>query len=64
MLRHLAYAGGWKKFEPLWDFVIRIKRISSFLPLLEGILNAGEVEVQQEGIMKKQAHIFLNSLDS
>jgi radical SAM superfamily enzyme YgiQ (UPF0313 family) len=64
MLRHLAYAGGWKKFEPLWDFVIRIKRISSFLPLLEGILNAGEVEIQQEGIMRKQAHIFLNSLDS
>ena len=21
--RHLAYAGGWKKFEPLWDWVIR-----------------------------------------
>ena len=22
-LRHLLYAGGWKKFEPLWDTVIR-----------------------------------------
>ena len=39
-LRHLAYAGGWKKFEPLWDLVIRLKRVSNFLPLLEEILDA------------------------
>ena len=25
-LRHFAYAAGWKKFEPLWDLVIRAKR--------------------------------------
>jgi radical SAM superfamily enzyme YgiQ (UPF0313 family) len=37
-LRHLAYAGGWKKFEPIWDWVIRARRVSSFLPLLESIL--------------------------
>ena len=37
-LRHLAYAGGWKKFEPMWDWVIRLKRVTSFLPLLESIL--------------------------
>ncbi len=24
--RHVAYAGGWKKFEPAWDLVIRAKR--------------------------------------
>jgi radical SAM superfamily enzyme YgiQ (UPF0313 family) len=34
-LRHLAYAAGWKKFEPLWDWVIRARRVSNFLPLLE-----------------------------
>ena len=39
-LRHLAYTGGWKKFEPFWDLVIRLKRVTSFLPLLEGVLNA------------------------
>jgi radical SAM superfamily enzyme YgiQ (UPF0313 family) len=38
MLRHLAYAGGWKKFEPVWDWVIRLQRVSNFLPLLETIL--------------------------
>lgn len=37
-LRHMAYAGGWKKFEPLWDAVIRAKRVSQTLPLLENIL--------------------------
>ena len=36
--RHIAYAGGWKKFEPLWDMVIRAKRVSHTLPILEAIL--------------------------
>ncbi len=37
-LRHLAYAGGWKKFEPVWDWVIRAKRVTYLLPFLETIL--------------------------
>jgi radical SAM superfamily enzyme YgiQ (UPF0313 family) len=37
-LRHFAYAAGWKKFEPLWDWVIRLRRVSSCLPLLEAVL--------------------------
>jgi radical SAM superfamily enzyme YgiQ (UPF0313 family) len=37
-LRHVVYAGGWKKFEPLWDMIIRAKRVSQTLPLLENIL--------------------------
>jgi radical SAM superfamily enzyme YgiQ (UPF0313 family) len=38
-LRHAAYAGGWKKFEPLWDVVIRAKRAGLMLPVLETILS-------------------------
>lgn len=38
-LRHLAYSGGWKKFEPLWDWVIRSRRVLHMLPLLEEVLN-------------------------
>jgi radical SAM superfamily enzyme YgiQ (UPF0313 family) len=38
-LRHLAYAAGWKKFEPLWDIVIRAKRAGMMLPALEAILS-------------------------
>jgi radical SAM superfamily enzyme YgiQ (UPF0313 family) len=43
-LRHLAYAGGWKKFEPLWDVVIRLKQVANFLPVLEALLNANRSE--------------------
>jgi radical SAM superfamily enzyme YgiQ (UPF0313 family) len=39
-LRHLAYAGGWKKFEPLWDFAIRTGQVLHALPLLETVLAA------------------------
>jgi len=39
-LRHFAYAAGWKKFEPLWDLVIRAKRAGAMLPVLEAILGA------------------------
>jgi radical SAM superfamily enzyme YgiQ (UPF0313 family) len=48
-LRHLAYAGGWKKLEPMWDWVIRANRVANFIPLLEAVL-AGVVreEVEKE----------------
>ena len=38
--RHLTYAGGWKRFEPLWDAIIRSRRVSAMLPLLETTLDA------------------------
>ncbi|HKG92490.1 MAG TPA: hypothetical protein VKA84_11380, partial [Gemmatimonadaceae bacterium] len=41
-MRHVAYAGGWKKLEPLWDLVIRAKRVSSLLPMLERVLSGGD----------------------
>ncbi len=37
-VRHLLYAGGWKKFEPMWNTVIRAKQVANLLPLLESIL--------------------------
>lgn len=47
--RHLAYAAGWKKFEPLWDLVIRLRRVGSMLPLLEAILNGFGLRLQLPG---------------
>jgi radical SAM superfamily enzyme YgiQ (UPF0313 family) len=38
VLRHAAYAGGWKKFEPLWHLIVRAKQVNAMLPLLERIL--------------------------
>jgi len=37
-LRHIAYAGGWKKLEPMWDWAIRAKRVTNLLPVLESVL--------------------------
>jgi hypothetical protein len=37
--KHFFYAAGWKKFEPLWDMVIRAKRLAMMTPLLEGVLS-------------------------
>ncbi|AII51550.1 B12-binding domain-containing radical SAM protein [Hymenobacter sp. APR13] len=39
MLKHFAYAGGWKKFEPLWNFMIKSRQLHSMRPLLEAILS-------------------------
>ena len=38
-LRHFAYAAGWKKFEPMWDVIIRARRAGAMLPVLETILS-------------------------
>jgi radical SAM superfamily enzyme YgiQ (UPF0313 family) len=38
-IKHFAYAGGWKKFEPLWNFMIKTKGLNKMLPLLEAILS-------------------------
>lgn len=60
--RHLAYAAGWKKLEPLWDAVIRAKRVSQFLPLLESVLagfgnrrKSGSAPESQAGMVTQQA---------
>jgi hypothetical protein len=37
--KHFFYAAGWKKFEPLWDMMIRAKRLAVMTPLLEGVLS-------------------------
>jgi radical SAM superfamily enzyme YgiQ (UPF0313 family) len=38
-IKHFAYAGGWKKFEPLWNFMIKTHALNKMLPLLEAILS-------------------------
>lgn len=38
-LKHFAYAGGWKKFEPLWNAVIKSRQLHSMRPVLETILS-------------------------
>ena len=51
-LKHFFYSAGWKKFEPAWDLVIRIKQLSQMRPLLETVLapvaGAGQGEVPMQ----------------
>jgi radical SAM superfamily enzyme YgiQ (UPF0313 family) len=37
--KHFFYAAGWKKFEPLWDLVIRAKQLGVMTPILEAVLS-------------------------
>lgn len=37
-IQHLLYTGGWKKFEPLWNMLIKAHRLNRMLPVLESIL--------------------------
>jgi radical SAM superfamily enzyme YgiQ (UPF0313 family) len=38
-VKHFFYASGWKKFEAVWDFMIRTRQLRRVTPLLEGILS-------------------------
>ena len=38
-LKHFFYSGGWKKFEAVWNFLIKTKNLNNMLPVLEAILS-------------------------
>ncbi len=37
--KHFFYASGWKKFEPLWNFIIRARQLRMMTPMLEAVLS-------------------------
>jgi PAS domain-containing protein len=49
-LAHLAYMGGWKKFEPFWNFMIQYGALNRMLPMLEHLL------ANTHGSKTKKAH--------
>jgi radical SAM superfamily enzyme YgiQ (UPF0313 family) len=52
--KHFFYAAGWKKFEPLWDLVIKARRLELMTPLLEAVLSkvSGEKGMPLEPVLK------------
>ena len=36
--KHFFYAGGWKRFEPLWNLAIKARRLDLMRPALEAVL--------------------------
>jgi radical SAM superfamily enzyme YgiQ (UPF0313 family) len=49
-LKHFLYSGGWKKFEPVWNFMIKTKGLNRMLPLLESILSEVKKKNRNRGI--------------
>jgi radical SAM superfamily enzyme YgiQ (UPF0313 family) len=46
--KHFFYASGWKKFEPVWDLLIRARQLTRVTPLLEGVLSRVTGKKQQQ----------------
>ncbi len=41
-LKHMTYAGSWKKFEFVWNFIIRHNLLAAARPVLEKVLKSGK----------------------
>ena len=61
MMKHFLYSGGWKKFEPLWNFVIKTKNLGAMLPLLESILSKVAQQESASPLPEKQTSPLLLS---
>jgi len=53
-LKHLFYTGGWKKFEPFWNFIIKTEGLNRMLPLLENLLSKVNPAKKYEMEFKKE----------
>lgn len=53
-IKHLFYSGGWKKFEPVWNFLIKTKGLNQMLPALEAILSKVKNNPKKEISWKQQ----------
>ncbi|HOV63643.1 MAG TPA: radical SAM protein [Spirochaetia bacterium] len=42
-LKHFAYTAGWKKFESLWNILIKLNHLNDAIPLLERILTTDKM---------------------
>jgi hypothetical protein len=38
-VKHFFYASGWKKFEAVWDLLIRARQLTRVTPVLEAVLS-------------------------
>ena len=69
-IRHFALKAAWKKLEPFWDLVVRLKSVSTFTPVLETVLSgflqsdSGEKEppIKQSAVGSRQSVQPLASL--
>ena len=55
-LKHFFYTSGWKKFEAVWNLVIKTKNLNTMLPLLESVLANVKAPKKQEPRLSFQSH--------
>jgi radical SAM superfamily enzyme YgiQ (UPF0313 family) len=63
--KHFFYASGWKKFEAVWDLMIRARQLTRVTPLLEGVLSRvtrAETERRKEGIPASSSGILTGTI--
>jgi len=60
-LKHLFYTGGWKKFEPLWNFIIKAGGLNNMLPLLETLLTKVEGKKKQVQVSTRPLPVILDN---
>jgi len=58
MLRHLAYTGGWKKFEGFWGFIIKVGQLPRMRPFLEAVLSGSDIFKKPQKVKPQQDHGF------
>ena len=51
-LKHFCYSAGWKKFERVWDLLIRVKQLSQMRPALEAVLSAVSMNVNNASALE------------
>jgi radical SAM superfamily enzyme YgiQ (UPF0313 family) len=61
ILKHFLYSGGWKKFEPLWNFIIQTRNLNNMLPILESILS--KVKPAREGRWEQYNELELQNIN-
>ncbi|MFZ5616541.1 MAG: B12-binding domain-containing radical SAM protein [Pseudomonadota bacterium] len=59
--KHFFYAAGWKKFEPLWDLVIKARRLDMMTPLLEAVLSRVTREPKGDRAVRSAANTEANA---
>jgi len=62
--KHFFYAAGWKKFEMVWDLLIRTRQLTRATPLLEGVLSrvSGNDTVQVSAAAEKASQTTLTPI--
>jgi radical SAM superfamily enzyme YgiQ (UPF0313 family) len=58
--KHFFYAAGWKKFERLWDGMIRLRQLRAMTPLLEGVLSK-VTRSKVTGVSGSSARLYPNA---